>query len=123
MEAESTRNELSRRKALGMGAAVVPVAVAAWAIPEMVVAEWAGGATLSGGPGELNGPIPPNEAPIPAAVPHSTQTPQGTANPLAFTGANLQSMAELGGALAAGGWLAHHWATRQPKVVTPDEAE
>lgn len=119
MEAESTRNELSRRKALGMGAAVVPVAVAAWAIPEMVVGQWAGGAPLlSGGPGELNGPVPPNAAPVPQ---HSTQTPQGAANPLAFTGANLQQMTEAGAALVAGGWAVHHWASRVAKVVTPDE--
>ena len=47
---------------------------------------------------------------------HTTPAAE-TANPLAFTGLNIQRDAEVGAALVAGGWAMQHWASRAPKPV------
>jgi hypothetical protein len=96
----------------------------AWAVPEILTAKPAGGATLSNPVGDggsvgvstsgfpdLSGTNGPDG--VTTAV-HATPGADA-ANSLAFTGLNIQRDAEVGAALVAGGWAMQHWASRAPK--------
>ena len=109
----SDGTHLSRRQAIGRMSALATTGVAAWVVPEILTAKAAGGATLSG-PALLTGgstadPVATNGPPTAPAVTNPTTTPSGS---LAYTGLNIQRDAEIGAALAAGGWAMHHWASR-----------
>lgn len=109
---------LSRRQAMGRMSAVAAAGAVAWAVPEILTAKPAAGATLSNpdvtavgvstDPAGFNGPVG-----VTTAV-HTTPAAHA-ANPLAFTGLNIQRDAEVGAALVAGGWAMQHWASRAPK--------
>jgi len=109
---------------MGHISAAAAVGAAAWAVPEILTAKPAGGATLSSpigaggsvgvstsGSTDLSGTNGPDG--VTTAV-HATPA-AGTANSLAFTGLNIQRDTEVGAALVAGGWAMQHWASRTPK--------
>src|SRR5271156_736380 len=108
---------LSRRQAMGHMSAVAAAGAVAWAVPEILTAKPAAGATLSSPVG------------VGAATSGSTDTvgtngPDGVAtataetpSPLAFTGLDIARDAEVGAALVAGGWAMQHWASRAPKAL------
>jgi hypothetical protein len=108
---------LSRRQAMGHMSAVAAAGAVAWAVPEILTAKPAAGATLSspvgvgaatGGSTDALGTNGPDGVATGAA---------GTPASLAFTGLNIQRDAEVGAALVAGGWAMQHWASRAPKTV------
>jgi hypothetical protein len=113
---------LSRRQAIGHMSAVAAAGAVAWAVPEILTAKPAAGATLSNpdaasvgvwsssstDPAGFNGPEGVTTAVHTAPAAHA-------ANSLAFTGLNIQRDAEVGAALVAGGWAMQHWASRAPK--------
>jgi hypothetical protein len=96
--------EISRRQAL---ATMATVGTAVWAIPEILTAKPAGGATLSA-PGQVL-PLPITTTTLPPVPVQS----EHAANPLAFTGLNIERDAEVGAALIAGGWVLHHWTAKR----------
>jgi hypothetical protein len=93
---------------------------AAWAVPEILTARPAAGATLSS-PGVVTGPAPDGLGAPAGSTPGSAKS--GPVGPtLAFTGLNIQRDAEVGAALLVGGWAMHHWASRtanSPRVEDP----
>jgi hypothetical protein len=91
---------------------------AAWVMPEILTAKAAGGATLSA-PGVVTRPA---TLPVAAEPPSNRSNPGSPANPLAFTGLNIERDAEVGAALIAGGWALHHWASRASAVAPPTES-
>ena len=105
---------------MGQLSVVAAAGAAAWVVPEILTAKPAAGATLSSPVGAgvsstgssdalaTNGPDD-----VTTAV-HATPAAEA-ANPLAFTGLNIQRDAEVGAALVAGGWAMQHWASRAPK--------
>ena len=105
--------------------AVAAAGAAAWAVPEILTAKPAAGATLSspigdgvstsGSTGHARRRTDPTAW---TTAVHSTPAAE-TASPLAFTGLNIQRDAEVGAALVAGGWAMQHWASRVPKPVGP----
>ena len=113
---------LSRRQAMGRMSAVAAAGAVAWAVPEILTAKPAAGATLSNpdaaavgvwsssstDPAGFSGPVGVTTAVHTAPAAHA-------ANPLAFTGLNMQRDIEVGAALVAGGWAMQHWASRGPK--------
>jgi hypothetical protein len=106
----------SRRQALGRMSAVAGAGVAAWAVPEILTAKPAAGATLSGAtePSSVT-PVVATNATNDGGTPGSP-----LASALAFTGLDLQRDAAVGAALVAGGWVMHHWASRTPTPAAPD---
>jgi hypothetical protein len=80
------------------------IAGGVWAVPTILTAEPASGATTLSGPLNLNGP-----SEIPTAPP--AQTPQSES--LAFTGANIELTGILGAGFVAGGWALHQWSARK----------
>ena len=109
----------SRRQAMGRMSALAAAGAAAWVAPEILTAQPASGATLSGpvtAPSTLG---PTTFAPVTAT---STAKSPVTATSLASTGLDLKSETEIGAALIAGGWALHHWASRlsPPHVGSPD---
>ena len=118
--AAQARNSLSRRQALGHMSLFATAGAAAWAVPEILTARPAAGATLSS-PGVVTGPAPDGLGAPAGSTPGSAKS--GPAGPtLAFTGLNIQRDAEVGAALLVGGWAMHHWASRtadSPRVEDP----
>jgi hypothetical protein len=97
--------------------AVAAAGAVAWAVPEILTAKPAAGATLSS-------PIGVGAATSGSTDTLGTNGPDGVATraagtpaSLAFTGLNIQRDAEVGAALVAGGWAMQHWASRAPKAV------
>jgi hypothetical protein len=93
---------------------VATAGVAAWAAPEILTAKPAEGATLSG-----------TSEPSAAAPASTSGTNDGgptspLASALAFTGLDLQRDAAVGAALVAGGWVMHHWASRDLAATAPE---
>jgi hypothetical protein len=95
--------------------AVAAAGAVAWAVPEILTAKPAAGATLSS-------PIGVGAATSGSTDTLGTNGPDGVATgaagtpaSLAFTGLNIQRDAEVGAALVAGGWAMQHWASRTPK--------
>lgn len=76
------------------------IAGAGWMTPMILTAKPSGAATLSSGPGELNGQSNPE---TPAAK---------TGPPLAFTGDNSEQDALIAAGLIGAGWIATRWAAR-----------
>jgi hypothetical protein len=102
---------ISRRQAIGRMSAMATVGVAAWVMPEILIATPAGGATLSvpaplTGATVLNGSNGTNGVTTTAAT-----SPLGS---LAATGLDLQRDAQIGAVLIASGWAMHHWSSRTP---------
>ena len=107
---------------------VASAGAAAWAVPEILTAKPAAGATLSGGEPFPTGGGGVSTSPSTTGGSDgtgSTGGSGGTTSPasspgsaLAFTGVDIQRDAEIGAALIAGGWAMHHWASRAPKVAT-----
>jgi hypothetical protein len=102
---------------MGHISAVAAAGAAAWAVPEILTAKPAAGATLSS-------PIGVGAATSGSADTAGTNGPDGVAtaaaetpSPLAFTGLNIARDAEVGAALVAGGWAMQHWASRAPKAA------
>jgi hypothetical protein len=130
------RPRMSRRQAMGRLSAVAGAGAAAWVVPEILVAEPAAGATLSGN-GSSSGSVGVSTSPTSSGDPGvsagagvSTDSavdagPEGVATAahagaptsLAFTGLDIQRDAEIGAALVAGGWAMQHWASRGPTAV------
>ncbi len=110
---------------------VASAGAAAWAVPEILTAKPAAGATLSG-----SQPFPVGGSGVstsPATTGGSggtgstggaggTTSPATSPGSLAFTGVDIQRDAEIGAALIAGGWAMHHWASRTPKLATVTKA-
>jgi hypothetical protein len=117
---------LSRRQAMGRMSAVAAAGAVAWAVPEILTAKPAAGATLSSPVGDGN--------PVVASSSGSTDSlgPKGpdpvataaadTPTSLAFTGVDIQRDVEVGAALVAGGWAMQHWASRTPEPVATGPA-
>lgn len=112
----SEGQRLSRRQAIARLSAVAATGAVAWVTPEILTAKPASGAVLSGTtePASLNG--------TPLALTSASTQPAKTGG-LAFTGMNLQRDAEVGVALAAGGWAMHHWASRPLHAAAADGGE
>ena len=123
----------SRRQAMGHMSAAAAAGAADWAVPEVLIAKPAAGATLSNPIGD-GGSVGVSTSGSPD--PFGTNGPDGvttavyatpaadTANSLAFTGLDIQRDAEVGAALVAGGWAMQHWASRAPKPagIGPSDA-
>lgn len=112
---------LSRRQAMGHLSAVAAAGAAAWAVPEVLTAKPAGGATLSSPVGPVvstagSAPALAAGGPDGATTVHTTPAAHGV-SALAFTGLNMQRDAEVGAALVAGGWVMQHWVSRVAKPL------
>lgn len=118
---------ISRRQAIGRLSAVASAGAAAWVVPEILTARPAAGATLSGETGatyadpdpdpDTDPDLDQNPDPDPVASDDEAVTTAADTKSdpsLAFTGLNLESDAQVGAALIAGGWAMHHWASRRP---------
>jgi hypothetical protein len=106
---------LSRRQAIGHMSAVAAAGAVAWAVPEILTAKPAAGATLSN-PIAAGASTSGSTAAVGTNGPDGEATAAaGTPTSLAFTGLNIQRDAEVGAALVAGGWAMQHWASRAPK--------
>jgi hypothetical protein len=113
---------LSRRQAMGHMSVVTAVGAVAWAVPEILTAKAAGGATLSS-PGVVTGASTlADSSGEPSSKPAATP-PGSLASTLAFTGLNIQRDAEVGAAMIAGGWAMQHWASRAPKPAGSGPSE
>ena len=119
---------LSRRQAMGRMSAVAAAGAAAWAVPEILTAKPAAGATLSSPMGDgvstsdSTGTLATNGPDGGTTAVHSTPAAE-TASPLAFTGLDIQRDAEVGAALVVGGWAMQHWASRVAKPVGPGPSD
>jgi hypothetical protein len=114
---------LSRRQAIGHMSAVAAAGAVAWAVPEILTAKPAAGATLSN-------PVADGVSTSGSTATVGTNGPDGVATAaadtptsLAFTGLNIQRDAEVGAALVAGGWAMQHWASRASKPVGTGPSE
>lgn len=136
------QDRLSRRALLrraGQGAAT---GIAAWVIPEIVVASPAGAQPLSAPPTAGSGGFPPGTEPGggPPGTPPGGGGPDASTSPgssggaedasatapgegvpgkaepgggsLAFTGSEAEKLFGAGATLVAGGWVIHRWASR-----------
>jgi hypothetical protein len=131
---------LNRRQVMSRAGAVATVGVAAWVVPEILVAKpgVAGAAGLSGTPGGTTGNTGGGGATTSGAVTDPTGSTSAaettdvattadkltatgetavtadatTSGSLASTGLDIQREVELGAALIAGGWALHHWSSR-----------
>ncbi len=112
----SEGQRLSRRQAIARLSAIAATGAVAWVTPEILTAKPASGAVLSGTtePASLAG--------TPLATTAASAGP-AKGGGLAFTGMNLQRDAEIGVALAAGGWAMHHWASRPLHAAAADGGE
>jgi hypothetical protein len=122
-------HRLSRREVMGRMSVVAAAGAVAWAAPEILTAKPAAGATLSGPVGlaastSVSSDALASDGPDGVTTAVHTTPAAATANPLAFTGLNIQRDAEVGAALVAGGWAMQHWASRAPKAAgtCPPEA-
>jgi hypothetical protein len=110
---------------MGQMSVVAAAGAVAWAGPEILTAKPAAGATLSSPIGDgvsTSGALATNGRDGATTVVHTTPAAD-TANPLAFTGLNIQRDAEVGAALVAGGWAMQHWASRAPKAAGTGPSE
>ncbi len=111
---------LSRRQVMGQISVVTAAGAVAWAVPEILTARPAAGAALSSPLGDgvsIGGStdrLATNGPEAATATVHASPA-AATADPLAFTGLNVQRDAEVGAALVAGGWAMQHWASREAK--------
>jgi hypothetical protein len=110
---------------MGQMSTVAAAGVVAWAVPEILSAKPAAGATLSSPVGagagaavgvSTSGSFDADKADgVTTAV--DTTPAAHTVSPLAFTGLNIERDAEVGVALVASGWAIQHWASRAAKPV------
>lgn len=147
------RTRYSRRQALGRMGAVATAGAVAWVVPEILTAEPAAGASLSGVPNITSGgggggsgsggggsgggggstgvsTSPSTGGATTAAAPTSGTGATGgplpippTSGPLAATGANFLRDAEVGAALVASGWLVRRWTSRRPTPAVAETGE
>lgn len=106
---------VSRRQAMGRISTVVAAGAVAWAVPEILTAKPAAGATLSGPVGDALSTAASTANVVPDGPDDGAKPVPASASSLAFTGLNIQRDAEVGAALVAGGWALQHWASRSPK--------
>lgn len=125
---------MSRRSMLGrVGKGAVAAGLAAWAVPEILVATPAGASGLSGeptAPGSGSGGMTNTGGPGASGGTSASgaSSPGGPAaagsssggSPLAFTGSDVETMLGAGAALVSGGWVISRWASRQGGATAPE---
>jgi hypothetical protein len=128
--ADTAQRGISRRAVLGGISAGAAVGTTAWVIPQILTAEPAGGATMSGVPATLGsgtlGPAALGPATLGSADPTTSATTGSTIagdapsilSSLARTGLDLERDAEIGATMIAVGWALHRWASRRPEATT-----
>ena len=139
MGGQPASGQLSRRALLRRAGRGAVVGVAAWVVPEIVVASPAGAQPLSAPPTGGGGGSPPGSGPggspppgsqgatggpgatAPAGAVTEAAGPQtGAGGALAFTGTDAEALLGAGVTLVAGGWAIHRWASRREPSAEPE---